>query len=867
MSKQSKEFIPNLKAYHIILLGCFLASLLILNSNYVNQQRAINKLNIEKSKLFNKIIATRNLDEPGGVTPEEDPNPTKETEEEEQHESDITKEDIDKVCEKGSESLKEYYKTGDLGKIELEEGDIKSEDSNKEYIQALINIIKKQGGGLGGGRRRNLQDEEEEKKSEEGGDTNINDELMKYGKHMIPSLFFIVVAILCIPGWVVCCSCCCCNCCCCCCCKNSCCKIPCFIITYALYALVIGVCIYGLARSNAIFVGFSDTECSILRFFDEVVDGESKIEPPKWPGINKIKKIMNHMGTELADIKAHSSDDLDSFYDAINNPTSGSKKNFLEILETKSKLIYEGTHEEGETVDYIYNREYIMNIDSNSYESGHYVLDLVKDFGKYNKGEDECTPSYSITCEWIAEFRGVSNIADEQLDNARDGFKDALGDDFEKINEGLGEGSDTMNKFDGTFTDIKNEIAGIFLDYYEKIDDYGKLGFKLIFSILAIIDIAIAAFMLLLCFCSGKLCNKCCCCRCLFKLVIHLLWNIYALLMIITFLVGSLFTLIGTIGKDVTSVVSFLISEDNIGEGKETVIIPDNIKNYLTTCINGKGDIMNDLGLGSEIAEPLDSIKAAQSAIIMARGQFLEIRNSNDNTYKKTKRRLEERMAFKSNELKFYGLDNTDDLKFIDILNSINDEPNVINKGESWDINSQSTSECKDGVLPNTINEGDNCFHPKKCLPQYRDWIRTPGGETISSSLTDKAKIITSMDTIVSKNDFMTALDDLGREYLNFLDSYLNALNFFNETIDRITGPLNEYTDTDGKLFSFINCKFIGTNLKILLKYLHEALGVNFYTVGVCLILVGFSMAISICFTIFLIVVINSSVDSNKKTS
>ena len=337
--------------------------------------------------------------------------------------------------------------------------------------------------------------------------------------------------------------------------------------------------------------------------------------------------------------------------------------------------------------------------------------------------------------------------------------------------------------------------------------------------------------------------------------------------MIITFLVGSLFTLIGTIGKDVTSVVSFLISEDNIGEGKETVIIPDNIKNYLTTCINGKGDIMNDLGLGSEIAEPLDSIKAAQSAIIMARGQFLEIRNSNDNTYKKTKRRLEERMAFKSNELKFYGLDNTDDLEFIDILNSINDETDVKNRGESWDINSQSTSKCLDNETPNDINPGDKCFHPKNCLPEYREWISSSSGETISQSLIDKAQIITSMNTIVSKEDFMTTLDQLGEEYINFLNSYLNALNYFNETIDRITGPLNEYTDTDGKLFSFINCKFIGTNLKILLKYLHEALGVNFYTVGVCLILVGFSMAISICFTIFLIVVINSSVDSNKKTS
>ena len=853
MSKQSKEFIPNLKAYHIILLGCFLTSLLILNSNYVNQQRAINKLNIEKSKLFNKIIATRNLDgdpEPG---PEGDPEP-----EEEQHESDITKEDIDKVCEKGSESLKEYYKTGDLEKIELKEGNIKSEDSDKEYIQALINIIKKQGGGLGGGRRRNLQDEEEEKKSEEGGDTNINDELMKYGKHMIPSLFFIVVAILCIPGWVVCCSCCCCNCCCCCCCKNSCCKIPCFIITYALYALVIGVCIYGLARSNAIFVGFSDTECSILRFFDEVVEGESKKETPKWPGIKEIKKIMNGMKTELSDIKENSSGDINTEI-----TSKDTKKNaFLTTLNSQSQEIY---NDIGVSPIH-YSPQYIITIDSNIYSSGRYVLDLVKRFGRYKRADsdtdnDYCT-SNSIVYYWIQEFNGVSENADIYLGQAQDGFNDALGDNFNDIIDGLNTGSDTMDLFDGAFTDIKNEIAGIVLDYYEKIDDYGKLGFKLVFLILAIIDIAIAAFMLLLCFCSGKLCNKCCCCRCLFKLVIHLLWNIYALLMIITFLVGSLFTLIGTIGKDATSVVSYLISEDNIGEGKETVIIPDNIKKYLTTCINGKGDIMNQLNMGTNVKEPLQNIRDAQFQIISAKREFLQIMNT-ESTCNNTIKQFEERKEFKTNELKFFGIDSTNEnqiLDFENILNSINEDTT---NGETWNINCPSESVCGNGPADDDIHTGDTCFHPKKCLPGNRDWIQS---QTDPSNIKDRANIITEMSKIFNNPQFKNIMTDLQTKYYEFLGSYVHALDFFNATIDRIAGPLNEYTNEDGEMFSFINCKFIGTNLKILLKYLHEALGGNFYTIGVCLILVGFSMALSICFTIFLIVVINSSVDSNKKT-
>ena len=870
MSKQSKEFIPNLKAYHIILLGCFLTSLLILNSNYVNQQRAINKLNIEKSKLFNKIIATRNLE---GDPPEPEPKGDPETEEE-KHESDITKEDIDKVCEKGSESLKEYYKTGDLEKIELKEGDIKSEDSDKEYIQALINIIKKQGGGLGGGRRRNLQDEEEEKKSEEGGDTNINDELMKYGKHMIPSLFFIVVAILCIPGWVVCCSCCCCNCCCCCCCKNSCCKIPCFIITYALYALVIGVCIYGLARSNAIFVGFSDTECSILRFFDEVVDGESKKETPKWPGINGIKDIFNGMKEDLKEIKDTSVGEFDRYYDNINGKDGvpaqkGTKKTFLESLETQSKRIYIN--------DGIYAERYVMNIENeNTYARGRYVLDLVKTFGNYDLSTGECTPD-SITYAWVKEFRGVSEMADEQLEIARDEFNKAIGDQYDGIKDSLDKGSDTMNTFDGTFSDIKDEIAGIVLDYYEKIDDYGKLGFKLVFLILAIIDIAIAAFMLLLCFCSGKLCNKCCCCRCLFKLVIHLLWNIYALLMIITFLVGSLFTLIGTIGKDVTSVVSFLISEDNIGEGKETIIIPDNIKKYLTICIHGKGDIMNEINLGTDgndNTEPLEKIREAEAKIAEAKTEFTNIKNM-DNTCKITQKKLDERIGLNANDLIFYGLSGSTktSLNFIEILSLINDDANNLNH-ELWKINTDSSYTCKSDTDDPIVGE-NIIFHPINCLPRNRDWIE----DSSSQELKDKAEIITLMKNIMNnsikpdgRNDENSVvylkhiMNDLEGKYNAFLNSYVDALDFFDSKIRIITARLNEFNGEGGEMFSFVNCKFIGTNLKILLKYLHEALGGNFYTIGVCLILVGFSMALSICFTIFLIVVINSSVDSNKKT-
>ena len=110
----------------------------------------------------------------------------------------------------------------------------------------------------------------------------------------------------------MCCFCCCCNCCCCCCCKKPCCKIPCFVITYVLYALVVAVCFYGLSQSNHIFVGIADTECSILRFVDEVIDGESKETLPKWAGFTGIKGVLNDLRTTIVDMGPNTANKLDA---------------------------------------------------------------------------------------------------------------------------------------------------------------------------------------------------------------------------------------------------------------------------------------------------------------------------------------------------------------------------------------------------------------------------------------------------------------------------------------------------------------------------------------------------------------------------
>ena len=185
-------------------------------------------------------------------------------------------------------------------------------------------------------------------------------------------------------------------------------------------------------------------------------------------------------------------------------------------------------------------------------------MDIIKNFGKYDSRNEVGDPENSLIWSWVEEYKIVARTADEKLRSSQTDFNNIFNNEFDKFTSSLDKGKDTIGDLKTTFNDFKTEISGMIVDNSETIDNYGKLGFKIVFGVLALINIAIAVFMLLLCFCSGKCCTKCCCCRCICKLFTHLLWNILAILMIIVFLVGSLFSIIGKIGEDGMNVISYM---------------------------------------------------------------------------------------------------------------------------------------------------------------------------------------------------------------------------------------------------------------------------------------------------------------------
>ena len=510
---------------------------------------------------------------------------------------------------------------------------------------------------------------------------------------------------------------------------------------------------------------------------------------------------------------------------------------------------------------------------------------MINMLGRYNSESKKYEPENSFLEIWQREYDGITENADGFLQTAQDAFDTMVDQTSGDIKQPLNQGKGKINELRDSFDDIRAQIAEPIIQYSETIDKYGKLGSKLVFGVLALMNIALAIFILLLCFCSGKMCTNCCCCRCFFKFFIHLLWNILALLMIITFLVGFLFSLVGSVGYDAMSLISFVVSKDNLNSTNPVLVDKlGDAKKYLDKCINGDGKLEDVMDLNMGDINSFEKVNRVQGQINDAKITFENVTN-NAFGYQMIESHLDERANMKfdylaliknseqlSIDYKGVDIDNPDKQKYLifqSYLEILNTAANSQGKSESWERNNENGKSCGVGDQPT----GENLiFDPLTCKPLDRGWISTSTNNDIKWSaqiLTDTIKFLEYAKDETKEKSLIKVFKDLRDNYYKpYLKKYSDALDAFGEMIDKIVGKLNEFTDQEnGGVFGFINGKFIGTNLQIILKYLKSALGSDIKTIGICLLIVGCSLALSISATILLIVVINVDIDNNRQNS
>ena len=799
MSKTQKKISPKIKYYLTFLIICLLSLILVLNVNYINNKRKKEKLYKEKSDFFENIISNRGLDE--------------------------KEEKQTQICNKISDNLKKYYKTGDKSIFGIDDDNISGKKG--EHIQALINIL-----------NINFQKDDINKNEEKSANNNLLSNLIIYGKNDIPLVVILGIAILSLPGWLFCCCSCCGNCCCCCCCKKPGCKVPSFVFSYIFYGISALICFYGFGKFNSVFLNIADTECSLIKFVDEVLNGETKENTPYWPGISNITKVLNNLSRKVNELKE---EDPALNVDLLNKKTIAydAEGAFEEDLKSSGEKINEEC-----PVGASDCKDYFVKYTFDSITKT-YQLDLANKFGTIND-DGEASPDDSISFLWKKEYDSDAINSRQNFEDTYTSFNIILNDADNTVSTSFDGSIQSMSGIKTSFNNIKEKLLGKIIKYGDDLDTYGRFTFQLLFTLLILMDAGIAAFLLLLCFCSGKLCNCCCCARCFCKFFIHILWNCLALFMCALFLIGSIFILFSKVGEDMMSVISFLVSEENLDANNNDAIIFGDVKQYLNKCFNGNGNILDELGF-METMDNFQNLKHAELEFEEIENQFKD--NQQKFVYKEYLSELNNKITFNSNDLSLIGINIEETINFVDLLGSANE----LNSYERWDIQAPQTQECEDS--PSEVIT----YHPNKCYPYEK--VSDPDLKQKFKDFNDLLDLANNNSLEKGIRKILGTLESL---YIDFLNSEIISIQYFKRKIQLLTSLVKEYNGESEEIFSFLNCKFIKDNTQVLLATLKTGISNDLYSVGVYLLMAAFSLAFGISFTILLIVLLNIDIDNNS---
>ena len=724
-----------------------------------------------------------------------------------------TTEKSTKICDKISTKLEKYFKTGDKSELGLEEDN--TEEYGQNYIKALINIVK------------HYYEEKEKKQTSntrvldgDDGSTGYMKNLFKYAYHILPLLVVFGIGVLSLVGWLICC-CCTCYKCKCCVCKKPKCKTPSTVLAIIFYAIVALISFYALTEQSKIFSGLADIECSVLKFTDEMLYGENIKYPPYWAGIDKISELLGKFNTETAQLNIPNV--LSEF--TTEKGTSDDKKDDFE-------------RDLNDALSKIYSSHY-----TETYNSKSYKLDIAEQFGRTEN---------SVVESWKNEYK-IFDKALEYMTMAYSSLNDIK--DLDSKNDFI-IAKDNIENLKKDFLSLKKLIADEIMDKADDVDKKGKLVYTLFFTFLMILCAAIVVFMLLLCCCSGELCTNLSCCQCFCKFFLHFFWNLMAFIMFVLFMGGSMFTISGTTGGDLVKVVSYLISEDNLGASKDTIIL-GKVKKYLNQCFNHEGNILKELGLSETNVGLYEKLKEAKLNLEELKNQFNDILYKF--VYSEYNEELTERLNYESLDLQLVADDGSDPIKFVDLLNEYNKYSEEHNQNEIWNITIQTDNHCS---IADPIPTSETIYNPKNCFPTIRDYPLTDVNEKLELIKTLINKAGDTSDTV---NSIIKIIENLCDKYDLFLNSEIDTITTYINKIKKITEIVDKYTSEDGELFSFMNCAFIKDNVQVILFYLKNSFENDMYEVGVYLLIAAFSMPFGISFTILLIMISNEEVETNKK--
>ena len=781
-----------IKKSYIIILTFLISILLIPKTTKIIQKINKSFIKLNNSKNHNRLLFGRILD---------------------------IQNDTTKKCNKADKNLQNYYSTGNEDLVDLSQENKTSTNPQKPK-QPIIDFLEDNG------TKRNR--------------------IINYLKQLIPIVVFFFIGIISIIGWIFCCGLCCGNCCWCRCCLKSYCKLPCFSIAIIFYFISLIACIYGLAQSNNVFVGFSNTECTFMKFIEEIEIGENKNITDTWKGFDGISDQFEETKKKVNEMKLEET------------PTNLGNEQDQELTAKNSFI-----DKINDACDDVNSKDYFKSSDS-------YRLDIVENFGLRDS-----TVSSAFSYLLNQECENLSQNSNTLMNNVCESFEKVTKDDDILV---LDEAKKQIDKLKKPIDDIKDKIANKITTYGDYIDDYGKIGFLVIYGVMTLFIIITGLLVTLLFIYEKELCTEKSCSHNCFKCFIHFSWNLLALLMIITFFIGVLLMLLGYIGKDAVKTIKYIFSEKNLKD-PQPLFIDENASTYLDVCINGDGQLVKVIGItGNSATSNIESLNIFVQNLTTV---VNEIKGKDSKSFNDYNNLINSEKSFTNDDIKLckvgsYCNGDGNTIKLDDLCSELNNE--LTSYKEKWSRNCPKDSNyytCSNNAPSiNNQNEKTICFQPQDCYEnsysiedRYQSESATIIAKAEKIDFIVKSIQILDKKTTDNNNDdnYLTKIvGDLKNDYNSYIDKLTTILQVFIDTTKDLTDIPNK--SEDGQYFSFLNCKFIGKNVFILLHYLEDSLGKNIYSVGIVLLAGACSLIFAISATIFEIIIINDGTNGNIKS-
>ena len=751
--------------------------------------------------------------------------------------SDDTGEGLEKICKVNDDIYNYYYKTGEYKFSDEDFG--KMNDASNIILDFLTNNF----------------------------DTKyIFDYIWKTKKYVFFLILLIIIIILTIYYSIASCVRCCTEKCCdffsFSCCKNVCFKKTICVCIPFIYLIVFVLAVLSIIFGIAVFERFSGSICVAFQLVDTFIEGELRNVLPKWSGVLVVSNILQTLGNITSEN-----------YTNLVNDINNNMQDYFKNLEIWNKLL-ESSHLHNTGKNFTVISPKMSKTDTETEVTLSPIHSYI--WGPHNKAGTVLFDIDKFDAENTERISFVNSIFENFLYSflgcSRVGNKMECGDvslarllyDAGNITKGIQE----------PLSKIKTKIAEPINNIYQQVNTtiIGIFGVIIFFVILYCILIEI----LLSIFCCAKS-NKCLG-SCL-KWTLCFIYYTSIFIIIIGFVIGIVVGVIGSVVQDMTKVVEFITSHENLDK-ENPIIFGKDYSEYLDVCFNTGGDLAEKLGLKSSFksidnivnitddTEKLINKTTLSSPMIDYYLQYMnnfsvryldyQYYNVGDNN--KTLFNITERLKEINNYVSGEYATTKEDACLIN---------------ETWATLKEKSGYEYDDTYPEPSDSSryliylyDKGLYDKVNFANRYDKACPTNGhpyEKVSEASSKFSELFKKIGKSINENLTKDYIDDLNElnKIFNRKNQYLiKTLNNADKPINNIVKSITGYISGNESAFDLLNCKFVGENKKILMDILYTSLGVYLDYFGVMTVLFSLFLFIGIIF--ILIVIKNTGMETNR---